>query len=241
MVGVPDVAGVATAFADPRRTKVLFALADGRALPAGRLAQEAGVSASTISNHLAVLLGHGLVRVERQGRHRYYRLASVEVEAVLEALARIAPQQPVASLREHTRAFALRRGRTCYRHLAGRLGVDMFAAFITQGWITGGDGVHRADESADRLSAPGTGEAYRLTESGAAALRRWGIDAAVLTVDRPLKYCVDWTEQAHHLAGPLGTAVADHCLSAGWIERTRVPRSVRVTPVGTRAMDWLSS
>lgn len=139
--GEPDIAGVASAFADPRRARVLMALADGRALPAGRLAQEAGVSASTISNHLAVLLNHELVAVEHQGRHRYYRLATDDVEGVLEALARLAPRTPITSLRGHTRAHAVRRARTCYRHLAGQAGVDLFQRFIAAGWITGGDGL----------------------------------------------------------------------------------------------------
>jgi DNA-binding transcriptional ArsR family regulator len=106
--GEPDIAHVASAFADPRRARVLMALADGRALPAGRLAEEAGVSASTVSNHLSILLDHDLVTVRQQGRHRYYRLASGEVEGVLEALARLAPRAPITSLREHTRAAALR-------------------------------------------------------------------------------------------------------------------------------------
>lgn len=89
--GDPDLAHVAVAFADPRRVRVLVALADGRALPAGRLAEEAGVAASTVSNHLAILLDHGLVTVWQQGRHRYYRLTGPDVEGVLEALARLAP------------------------------------------------------------------------------------------------------------------------------------------------------
>jgi DNA-binding transcriptional ArsR family regulator len=109
--GEPDLAHVAAAFADPRRVRVLIALADGRALPAGRLAEEAGVTASTISNHLAILLDHGLVTVRQQGRHRYYRLSGPDVEGVLEALARLAPPAPIASLRQHTRANALRTAR----------------------------------------------------------------------------------------------------------------------------------
>src|SRR2546423_11655283 len=93
-VAQPDLATVAAAFADPRRVRVLVALCDGRALPAGRLAQEAGVSASTVSNPLSVLLDHGLVTVEQQGRHRFYRLASPHVEGVLEALALVSPPTP---------------------------------------------------------------------------------------------------------------------------------------------------
>jgi DNA-binding transcriptional ArsR family regulator len=222
----PDLAAIAAAFADPRRVRVLVALADGRALPAGRLAQEAGVAASTVSNHLGILLDHGLVTVEQQGRHRFYRLASPHVEGVLEALARLAPQAPVTSLREHTRAHALRSGRTCYRHLAGQLGVGLFGHLLASGWVTGGDGRHYPGRTADPFRGPGTGDRYRLTQPGAAALAGWGLDPAVLSTTIPLRYCVDWTEQAHHLAGPLGTALTTRLFDLGTLERGRVPRSV---------------
>lgn len=230
--GEPDIARVASAFADARRARVLMALADGRALPAGRLAEEAGVSASTISNHLAVLLSHGLVAVEQQGRHRYYRLATHEVEGVLEALAQLAPLSPITSLRAHTRAHAVRAARTCYRHLAGRAGVELFQRFIGSGWVTGGDGLHRPEATGDMLSSSGKGEQYRLTVSGAESLAAWGIEARLLSMTRPLRYCIDWTEQAHHLAGPLGTAITQRLFDLGWIIRNKVPRSVDVTEEG---------
>ncbi|HLT61301.1 MAG TPA: metalloregulator ArsR/SmtB family transcription factor [Microlunatus sp.] len=238
-VAEPEISEVAAAFADPRRVRVLMALADGRALPAGRLAEEAGVSASTVSNHLAVLLRHGLVTVGPQGRHRFYRLASAEVESVLEALARLAPAAPITSLRQHTRAQALRAGRTCYRHLAGRAGVDLFRRMIMAGWVSGGDGRYRPD--LDRLSAPGRGDQYRLTPAGAEALGGWGLERRVLSTTRPLRYCVDWTEQAHHLAGPLGTAITDRLFALGWIVRGAVPRSVRVTDPGGTGLTTLFS
>ncbi|WP_052460821.1 ArsR/SmtB family transcription factor [Microbacterium gorillae] len=234
--GEPDIARVATAFADARRARVLMALADGRALPAGRLAEEAGVSASTISNHLAVLLNHGLVTVDQQGRHRYYRLATDEVEGVLEALAKLAPRTPITSLRAHTRAHAVRTARTCYRHLAGQAGVELFQGFIGAGWITGGDGLHHPELAGDRLSSSGRSDHYRLTTNGAAALTEWGIEATLMSTTRPLRYCVDWSEQAHHLAGPLGTAVTDHLFGLGWITRNNVPRSVDITDIGTAGL-----
>jgi DNA-binding transcriptional ArsR family regulator len=205
---------------------VLVALADGRALPAGRLAQEAGVAASTVSNHLTILLDHGLVTVEQHGRHRFYRLASPHVEGVLEALALVPPPTQITSLREHTRSHALRAGRTCYRHLAGQLGVQLFAQLIANGWVTGGDGRHDPGRTADRFSAPRTRDRYRLTPPGAAALAVWGIDPALLSTTKPLRYDVDWTEQAHHLAGPLGTAITHRLFDLGVIERGTVPRSV---------------
>jgi DNA-binding transcriptional ArsR family regulator len=238
--GDPEIAQVATAFADPRRVRVLMALADGRALPAGRLAEEAGVAASTVSNHLAILLGHGLVTAQQQGRYRYYRLANGDVEGVLEALARLAPREPVTSLRAHTRAGALRSARTCYRHLAGELGVRLFRGMLDRKWIAGGDGVHRADDPVDRVSSPGRKDLYRLTDEGGEALAaEWGVKESVLRTDAPLRYCIDWTEQAHHLAGPLGTAVTDRLFELGYLARGRVPRSVCLTPRGQDELAWL--
>ncbi|GAB3799749.1 metalloregulator ArsR/SmtB family transcription factor [Humibacter antri] len=236
MSATPDLARAASAFADPRRVRVLMALADGRALPAGRLAEEAGVAASTVSAHLALLLDLGLVVVVPQGRHRYYRLANGDVEGVLEALARIAPKTPITSLREHTRTEALRTARTCYHHLAGRFGVDLFRHLIDSGCVVGGDGVHHPDDPMDQLSAPGRSDRYRLTPSGVSTLTGWGVPHAALTTTIPLRYCVDWTEQAHHLSGPLGTAIATRFFEAGWIERGRVPRSIRVTDRGRDAL-----
>jgi len=231
----PDLAAVASAFADPRRIRVLMALCDGRALPAGRLAAEAGVAASTVSSHLSILLAQNLVDVEQHGRSRYYRLATPEVEAVLEALAGLAPQRPITSLRQHTRAHALRTGRTCYRHLAGKLGVDLFQSMLSRGWVVGGDGRFRAD-AGDRLSAPGTAIEYRLTAKGADRLAEFALPQHLLRPGAALSYCVDWTEQAHHLAGPLGTALTAAMFEAGWIVRGKTPRSVVATQSGERRL-----
>lgn len=239
--GDPDLASIAAAFADPRRVRILAALSDGRALPAGRLAEEAGVAASTVSNHLTLLLRHRLVTVERSGRNRYYRLTSGEVEGVLEALAKLAPRAPITSLREHTRTSALRAARTCYSHLAGRAGVAVFHQLLEAGWIVGGDGIHHPGATDDRLSAPGTSLDHRLTPAGAAALEAWEIPPRLLSTRRSLRYCVDWTEQAHHLAGPLGTAITRRLLDLGWIVRGTVPRSIRITPEGEEGLRTLTS
>ncbi|NDZ97542.1 helix-turn-helix transcriptional regulator [Streptomyces sp. SID6673] len=236
--GDPDLAVVAAGFADPRRIRVLMALADGRALPAGRLAAEAGVSASTISNHLSRLRDQGLVTAEQHGRHRYYRLSTPDVEGVLEALARLAPREPITSLRQHTRAHALRSGRTCYQHLAGQLGVHLFRALLDRRWVVGGDGLHHPDTD-DRLSAPGHAIDYRLTPEGAGALSDWGVPQRLLRVDTTLRYCTDWTEQAHHLAGPHGSALATFLFEQGWIARGTTPRSVTITESGRPHLDRL--
>jgi DNA-binding transcriptional ArsR family regulator len=127
MGGDTDIAAVGALVADPGRSQILLALDDGRALPAGRLALEAGVSAVAASSHLAKLTDAGLLTVEPHGRFRYDRLAGPEVGALIEALQRVAPRQPIRSLRQGTRAKALRDARTCYDHLAGRLGVAVMS------------------------------------------------------------------------------------------------------------------
>src|SRR5256886_3163689 len=154
MRGDADIAKIGALVADPARARILLALGDGRALPASVLASEAGVAPSTASAHLGRLVEAGLLRVHPQGRHRYYRLAGPEVGELIEALARVSPAAPVRSLRQGTRAEALRAARTCYDHLAGRLGVAVFAALLEPGLARGGDGVPRPDGGGrDRLSS----------------------------------------------------------------------------------------
>src|SRR5262249_8230490 len=152
----------------------------------------------TASGHLAKLLTGGMLTVEAHGRHRYYRITDPRVIRAVEALAEIAPHTPVCSLREGTRAPALRRSRLCYDHLAPPLGVALMNALIDSGAITGGDGTHHPEAApTDRLSAPGHDIDYRLTGHGAAILAEFGIDLnALRSHQRPLiRYCLDWTEQ----------------------------------------------
>jgi DNA-binding transcriptional ArsR family regulator len=216
--------------AEPARSRILLALTDGRALPAGRLAHEAGVVPSTASGHLGRLVDGGLIAVEQHGRHRYYRLASAEVADILERVAVLAPSVPVRSLRDDTRARALRNARTCYDHLAGRLGVALLAGFISAGLVEGHDGSFRP--GVDRLSSRGPDVAYRLTASGTKALSQLGVDLTGCGQRPFIRHCMDWSEQRHHLAGFVGAAVASRFLSLGWVERTDVRRVVRVTPAG---------
>jgi DNA-binding transcriptional ArsR family regulator len=139
--GDADIARTAALFADPARVRVLLALGDGRALAASVLAAEARLSAQGVSAHLAKLRAAGLVVAEKSGRHRFYRLAGPEPAELLETLARFSPAQPVTSLREGTRAEALRTARTCYDHLAGRLGVAVTSALLARGALAAQDGV----------------------------------------------------------------------------------------------------
>lgn len=235
MEGDVDISVPAALLGEPTRARLLLALADGRALPASRLASEAGVAASTVSEHLAKLRAAGMVTAEAHGRHRYYRITDPRVVRAIEALAEIAPSAPVRSLREGTRANALRRGRLCYDHLAGRLGVALMGGLLSAGAIDGGDGDYHPDAApTDRLSAPGHDVDYRLTDSGAVMLRQFGINVTQLySGRRPLiRYCLDWTEQRHHLAGALGAALADHLFQLGWIAHGPANRAVRITDAG---------
>jgi DNA-binding transcriptional ArsR family regulator len=221
------------------RARVLMALLDGRALPAGVLAAEAGVAASTASEHLARLVAAGLLTVQRQGRARYFRLAGPEVAEVLEALARISPPEPIRSLRQGTRAHALRRARTCYNHLAGRLGVAVMGAMLDRGLLTGGDGHHHPEQAeTDRLAAPGTDLTYRLTQRGRKTLTALEIDLDALSRHKPMiRYCVDWSEQRHHLAGALGDALTRRMFDLGWIRHVSQHRAVALTDTGRQGLN----
>jgi DNA-binding transcriptional ArsR family regulator len=231
MKGDADIAKLAAVLADERRDRMLLALGDGRALPASVLADEAGVAASTASEHLRKLVDSGLVSVERHGRHRYFRLAGPHVGELLEALARAAPAAPVRSLREGTRAEAIRSARTCYDHLAGKLGTDLFTALLDRGVLEGGDGVFDPDRARqDRLSSPGWDVEYRLNDD--TILRELGVE-----LNRPsrrplVRYCIDWSEQRHHLAGALGAALTQRFFELKWIKRAEGTRAVHVTPEG---------
>jgi DNA-binding transcriptional ArsR family regulator len=235
MSGDVDLARTAALIGDPGRARVLRALADGRELAASMLAQEAGVAPSTASVHLSKLVDGGLVVAETRGRHRYFRLAGPEVARALEALARIAPPAPIRSLREGTKAQAVRSARTCYDHLAGRLGVAIMSALIADGVLTGGDGRHRrARARGDRPSAPGRDLDYRLTDDGADKLRDLGVDVdhALSGPRAPIRYCVDWSEQDHHLSGALGAALAARIFELRWVARLPRTRAVRLTDEG---------
>jgi DNA-binding transcriptional ArsR family regulator len=235
--GVADISAVAALMADPTRARILTALTDGRALPASVLASESGVSASTTSEHLARLLDGGLVEAERSGRHRYFRLASDQVAAAIESLAALAPQTPVTSLRASTRAAAMRRARTCYDHLAGRLGVAVTEALVRHEVLVRTDGRSGTERSPDDpLASAMAAHPYRLGRGADGIFARLGVDVAALPGGdsrRPLlRFCVDWSEQRHHLAGALGAAMLDRMLAADWVRRAPGHRAVQLTESG---------
>jgi DNA-binding transcriptional ArsR family regulator len=232
--GDADIASIGALIADPGRARILLALGDGRALPASVLADEAGVAASTASAHLGKLVKGGMLRVERHGRHRYFRVSGPEVGELIEALARISPPAQVRSLKQGSKAQAVRFARTCYDHLAGILGTQLMQALLDRELIAGGDGVFDPGAAQeDRLAAFGSDLDYRVTPGGVKELGAFGIDFDALPPRRPLiKYCVDWSEQRHHLAGSLGAALAARMIDLGWVRTADRSRAVHVSDTG---------
>lgn len=185
-------------------------------LPASALATRARIAPSTASGHLAKLAAGRLVVVERHGRHRYFRLADPAVAAAIEALAAIAPERALRSLREASVGDAIRFARTCYDHLAGRLGVEVTAAL-----------------ERDRVLVPND-EGYGVGPTGSARLGELGVDLDQLTRQRRAlaRRCLDWSERRPHLGGALGAAVATRFFDLGWLRRREGNRSVEVTSLG---------
>ena len=240
--GDADLASAAALIAEPARARILLALSDGRALPASVLAGEAGLSGPATTNHLNRLLDGGMVTVEASGRHRYYRLAGPHVAVVLEALASIAPTHPVRSLRQDTQAARLRQARSCYDHLAGRLGVAVTAGLLDHQVLVANDGVNDTiRREGERYAAPVPHHPYTLGPRAHRVLADFGVDLDDL-LDAPraarplLRFCVDWTEQRHHLAGRLGAAVLTALGERKWIVRHPEGRSIRLTPDGAVAL-----
>ena len=215
----PRFARIAACMGDPTRARMLGALLDGATLPAGEIARAASVNASTASAHLAKLAAEGLVVVEAQGRHRYFRLADADVARALEALATVAQRSRPDDkwLRDAYRP--LKAARTCYRHLAGELGVRLHDTLVHGG----------------RLVASPNG--YVATEAGRAWLDQLGIDAhAALRGDRYAFACLDWSERRDHLAGRLATALLDHFMDRRWLARARDSRALTLTAEGRRCL-----
>jgi len=210
--------------AEPARAAIVLALLDSRARPAGELATIAGVAAATASAHLKRLSDAGLLSVVGQGRHRYYRLADEDVAHWIEALMLAAPRR----IKERSIADRdLAAARTCYKHLAGRLGVALFDRLR---------GAHALDLESD---------AVRLNRQGELLLRKSGLildeDTDVLRLDG--RTCVDWTERRFHLSGPLGTLLARRMLDGRWLLRRNGTRAVGISARGREGLrslgvDW---
>ncbi len=218
-------AEVAALSGDPARASMLHALMDGRALTATELARAAGIAPQSASSHLARMTAVGLLAVEKQGRHRYHRLATPSVARMLESIMQVAAdlEPDRKRLTVGPRDAAMRKARTCYDHFAGQLGVALADALIAQGHV--------------EL----TSDAGILTETGMAFLDGVGIDIEPMLAGRTKRSgrvlcrpCLDWSERRIHVAGILGAAICSHSLTAGWTRRLAGTRAILITPAGLR-------
>lgn len=213
----PNIAAIAAMVGDPARANMLTALLNGDALTASELALEAGVTKQTASSHLSKLVAAGLVAVEAQGRHRYYRLADADVAGLLETLMGVAARAKALRARPGPKEPALRRARVCYDHLAGELGVGLFDAFIKNRWML-----------------PGPEKTFALTKLGRVKVSTFGVAIDDLENGaRPIcRACLDWSVRRHHLAGALGAAILDEIFERGWAEQRRGSRVLDFTRTG---------
>lgn len=214
-----DIAAAAALVGDPTRSRMLMALMDGRARTAKELAYGASITPQTASSHLAKLLRARLVAMERQSRHRYFRLADPSVGQAIEALMAVSPARargsaPAGPLDD------LRLARTCYDHLAGRLGVTVTAAMMRRRLL--------------KLA----GRDFLLTPSGARFLARLGVDVEKARRERRAfaRRCLDWSERRAHLAGALGAALARRCVDLRWVHGIENQRTLTLTPQGRRGL-----
>ena len=206
---------LAALLASPPRTRILEILLDGQPRSATELGTISCVAFSTASTHLAKLVDAGLVTLERSGRHRSYRVAGPHVVDVMEALYEHLPGQE----RQRNRPLSeIEVARTCYDHLAGRLGSSMTQAMVSQGYLRS------------------QGKNFLLSEHGRAFFSGIGIDLEVVKRQRRMfaRRCLDWTDKRDHLGGALGAALARHCFMMGWVQPGSRPRLVHATTLGTK-------
>ena len=214
------IAEIAALVGEPARATMLSALLDGRALTASELAFAARVTPQTASTHLAKLTEAGLLLPIREGRHRYFRLASPKVVGMLDGIVAVALENRPRYRPLSRQAQELSAARMCYDHLAGRLSVDLTDFLTTHEYIVIGEDA----------------EAAVITQAGTRFLTEFGIDLSALSSTRRhfCRLCLDWTERRPHIAGAVGAALTTRCFDLGWTERMKHSRAVSVTASGKR-------
>ena len=231
MLTTNAIAGLGALIGDPARTSMLVALMDGRALTATELAAAAGVTPQTASSHLGQLVEAGMLSMERQGRHRYHRLATAEIARMVEGIMAVAATLPGArSVRTRTgpRDHAMRQARTCYDHLAGSVAVGIADALVARGEII---------FSADGGELTASGKKF-FGNIGVAVIENGGKAGRRRVFCRP---CLDWSERRPHIAGAVGAALLQHFVGKIWLRPAPGTRTVAITHEGRRHLTKLFS
>jgi len=192
---------------------MVSALLDGRALTASELALASQVTPQTASTHLGKLTKAGLLSVVRNGRHRYFRLASPKVAEMIEGIVAVALEKRPKFRPLSRQARAVSAARICYDHLAGRLSVDLTDALVVHEYIVLDD------------------QAAEITTAGTRFFTEFGVPLPTPHVTR---LCLDWTERRPHIAGALGAAITNRFFDLGWMQRMKRIHAVIVTPLGQR-------
>ena len=217
----PSFVSVAALLGDPARATMLNALMGGQALTASELAVHANITKQTASSHLSKLVDAGLLKVQAQGRHRYFQLAAPDVATLLESLMSVAQRTRTSKKLPGPRDPALRKARRCYDHLAGELAVEAYDVLVARGFMV----LARQDEGYEMLA---------LTEQGQTFFEALGIDTARFgQSNRPIcRPCLDWSVRRHHLAGQLGKALLEYCYQQRWARPVKDSRVVRFSATG---------
>lgn len=212
----PNMAEIAALLGETSRATILASMMDGRFHTASELAYMAAIKPQTASFHLAKLVEGKLIKVEKQGRHRYFQLAGEDIAQFLESFLAISPPPEVRSLKQSSQIKLLQDARTCYDHLAGKLGVQLTESMLKAGYLT--------------LE----GKQFVLTDEGILFFTTFGIDLTALKRKRRSfsHACLDWSERRYHLAGALGSELLNQFFNLGWLLRVPSIRAIKVTEKG---------
>lgn len=205
---------------EPSRAKIVWSLLDGRAYTASELALVADVSPSSVSNHLSKLLQGEILKVDAQGRHRYYSFANPDVAYAVESLANLAGKKTSSKIETTTPVSEVKYCRTCYNHLAGKVGVLISERLLLH----------------ERIALQDT--SFEVTTAGRTLFQEFGLDIGEIKKQRRhfAKPCLDWSERKYHLAGSLGAALFKQMLGLDWMRRTKNSRSILITATGREGL-----
>jgi len=203
MENSPNIARIGALLGDNTRARMLSTLMHGKALTASELARDAGVTAQTATTHLAKLESGGLLALRKQGRHKYFTVASEEVATLIESLMGMTARDQATPILTGPRDENMRKARVCYNHLAGGKSVQLYDSLLNREYLVLRDG--------DPV----------LTETGQKFVEDFGIDLKQLQQSKsPLcRACLDWSERRSHLAGSLGRAFLSQFETLRWVRR----------------------